>query len=123
MIYEIHLNGNTSNNVLLNDLNDLNIYKLNLIIIILRYPIARSKKRKIIFHAGPTNSGKTYQALQRFISAKSGVYCGPLKLLANEVFNKCNFMVSIKNIILIIYYYIIIFILININNFRVHLVI
>lgn len=56
------------------------------------YPIARSKKRKIIFHAGPTNSGKTHQALQRFISAKSGVYCGPLKLLANEVFNKCNFM-------------------------------
>ncbi|KAG6798484.1 ATP-dependent RNA helicase SUV3, mitochondrial [Apis mellifera caucasica] len=56
------------------------------------YPIARSKKRKIIFHVGPTNSGKTYQALQRFISAKSGVYCGPLKLLATEVFNKCNFM-------------------------------
>ena len=74
----------------------------NLIINILRYPIARSKKRKIIFHVGPTNSGKTYQALQRFISAKSGVYCGPLKLLATEVFNKCNFMVSIKNIILII---------------------
>ncbi|XP_076762122.1 suv3 RNA helicase [Xylocopa sonorina] len=56
------------------------------------YPIARAKKRKIIFHAGPTNSGKTYHALQRFISAKSGVYCGPLKLLATEVFNKCNFM-------------------------------
>ncbi|XP_060828972.1 ATP-dependent RNA helicase SUV3 homolog, mitochondrial [Bombus pascuorum] len=54
------------------------------------YPIARSKNRKIIFHAGPTNSGKTYHALERFISAKSGVYCGPLKLLANEVFNKCN---------------------------------
>ena len=49
------------------------------------YPIARSKNRKIIFHAGPTNSGKTYHALERFISAKSGVYCGPLKLLANEV--------------------------------------
>ncbi|XP_017892243.1 ATP-dependent RNA helicase SUV3 homolog, mitochondrial isoform X2 [Ceratina calcarata] len=56
------------------------------------YPIARSKKRKIIFHAGPTNSGKTYHALKRFMSAKSGVYCGPLKLLANEVFNKCNSM-------------------------------
>ncbi|CAL7938682.1 unnamed protein product [Xylocopa violacea] len=56
------------------------------------YPIARSKKRKIIFHAGPTNSGKTYHALQRFMSAKTGVYCGPLKLLATEVFNKCNAM-------------------------------
>lgn len=62
-----------------------------------RYPVARSKKRKIIFHAGPTNSGKTHHALERFITAKSGVYCGPLKLLANEVFNKCNSRVSIKN--------------------------
>ncbi|XP_033333098.2 suv3 RNA helicase isoform X1 [Megalopta genalis] len=56
------------------------------------YPMARSKIRKIIFHAGPTNSGKTYHALERFMSAKSGVYCGPLKLLAAEVFNKCNSM-------------------------------
>ncbi|CAK9823603.1 ATP-dependent RNA helicase SUV3 homolog, mitochondrial [Anthophora retusa] len=56
------------------------------------YPLARTKKRKIIFHAGPTNSGKTYHALQRFMSAKSGVYCGPLKLLANEVYIKSNSM-------------------------------
>jgi len=46
--------------------------------------------RKIIFHAGPTNSGKTFHALERFLNAKSGVYCGPLKLLASEVFNKSN---------------------------------
>jgi hypothetical protein len=55
-----------------------------------RYPEARALTRKIIFHAGPTNSGKTFQALQRFLSAGSGVYCGPLKLLAVEVFNKSN---------------------------------
>lgn len=54
------------------------------------YPEARSMNRKIIFHAGPTNSGKTYNALQRFTTAKSGVYCGPLKMLAVEVFNKTN---------------------------------
>ena len=42
------------------------------------YPEARSMNRKIVFHAGPTNSGKTYNALKRFMSAKSGVYCGPL---------------------------------------------
>ncbi|XP_046734064.1 ATP-dependent RNA helicase SUV3 homolog, mitochondrial [Diprion similis] len=54
------------------------------------YPLARAKTRKIIFHAGPTNSGKTYHALQRFMTAKSAVYCGPLKLLAVEVFNKSN---------------------------------
>ncbi|EFN71602.1 ATP-dependent RNA helicase SUV3-like protein, mitochondrial [Camponotus floridanus] len=48
------------------------------------YPLARAKNRKIIFHAGPTNSGKTYHALERFINAKSGVYCAPLKLLVAE---------------------------------------
>lgn len=55
-----------------------------------RYPEARSIERKFIFHAGPTNSGKTYHALERFVQAKSGIYCGPLKLLASEVFKKCN---------------------------------
>ncbi|KAJ8959995.1 hypothetical protein NQ318_009431, partial [Aromia moschata] len=54
------------------------------------YPQARAINRKIIFHAGPTNSGKTYHALERFITAKSGVYCGPLKLLASEIYNKTN---------------------------------
>ena len=28
------------------------------------YPMARALKRRIIYHAGPTNSGKTYHALQ-----------------------------------------------------------
>uniref|UniRef100_A0A0K0DD30 ATP-dependent RNA helicase SUV3 homolog, mitochondrial n=1 Tax=Angiostrongylus cantonensis TaxID=6313 RepID=A0A0K0DD30_ANGCA len=54
------------------------------------YPDARTVQRKIIFHAGPTNSGKTYHALKRFGEAKSGVYCGPLKLLAAEVFTRSN---------------------------------
>jgi len=54
------------------------------------YPEARAMNRKIIFHAGPTNSGKTYHALERFMTAKSGIYCGPLKLLAVEVNNKCK---------------------------------
>lgn len=54
------------------------------------YPDARAIQRKIIFHSGPTNSGKTYKALTRFLQAKSGVYCGPLKLLAVEIFQKAN---------------------------------
>ena len=29
------------------------------------YPEARALNRKIVFHAGPTNSGKTYHALER----------------------------------------------------------
>ncbi|XP_063290283.1 ATP-dependent RNA helicase SUPV3L1, mitochondrial [Pelobates fuscus] len=54
------------------------------------YPEARAIQRKIIFHSGPTNSGKTYHAIQRYLSAKSGVYCGPLKLLAHEIYQKTN---------------------------------
>ncbi|TSK22586.1 ATP-dependent RNA helicase SUPV3L1, mitochondrial [Bagarius yarrelli] len=54
------------------------------------YPDARAIPRKIIFHAGPTNSGKTYHAIQRYLEAKSGIYCGPLKLLAHEIFEKSN---------------------------------
>uniref|UniRef100_A0A671EJW1 ATP-dependent RNA helicase SUPV3L1, mitochondrial n=1 Tax=Rhinolophus ferrumequinum TaxID=59479 RepID=A0A671EJW1_RHIFE len=54
------------------------------------YPEARAIQRKIIFHSGPTNSGKTYHAIQKYLSAKSGVYCGPLKLLAHEIFEKTN---------------------------------
>ncbi|XP_030841445.1 ATP-dependent RNA helicase SUPV3L1, mitochondrial [Strongylocentrotus purpuratus] len=54
------------------------------------YPEARAIDRKIIFHAGPTNSGKTYHALESYSQAKSGVYCGPLKLLASEVHKKTN---------------------------------
>ncbi|XP_015261078.1 PREDICTED: ATP-dependent RNA helicase SUPV3L1, mitochondrial [Gekko japonicus] len=54
------------------------------------YPEARAIQRKIVFHAGPTNSGKTYHAIQRYLAAKSGIYCGPLKLLAHEIFQKSN---------------------------------
>lgn len=54
------------------------------------FPFARAMKRKIIYHCGPTNSGKTYNALQRFMESKKGVYCSPLRLLAMEVFDKVN---------------------------------
>ncbi|GLT56482.1 hypothetical protein SLA2020_295190 [Shorea laevis] len=54
------------------------------------FPFARAMKRKIIYHCGPTNSGKTYNALQCFMEAKKGIYCSPLRLLAMEVFDKVN---------------------------------
>jgi len=54
------------------------------------FPGARNMRRRIIMHVGPTNSGKTYQALQRLEKAKSGWYGGPLRLLAHEVFNRMN---------------------------------
>ena len=61
----------------------------------LRYPIewfpaTRTLQRKIHLHVGPTNSGKTYHALQRLEQAKSGIYAGPLRLLAHEVYTRLN---------------------------------
>ena len=52
----------------------------------LLYPLARGLKRKITFHVGPTNSGKTFQAMERLKSAESGFYLAPLRLLALEGF-------------------------------------
>ncbi|CAO3632708.1 unnamed protein product [Mucor hiemalis] len=54
------------------------------------FPDARQMQRKIILHVGPTNSGKTYRALKRLESAESGIYCGPLRLLAHEIYDKMN---------------------------------
>ncbi|KAJ2833630.1 RNA helicase [Coemansia furcata] len=39
-------------------------------------------------HVGPTNSGKTHNALKRLREAKSGIYCSPLRLLAYEVYSR-----------------------------------
>lgn len=54
------------------------------------YPKARSMRRKVIMHVGPTNSGKTHTALRALAAAKTGVYAGPLRLLAHEIWDRLN---------------------------------
>ncbi|PWN26280.1 hypothetical protein BDZ90DRAFT_233413 [Jaminaea rosea] len=54
------------------------------------YPEARSIKRSIHLHVGPTNSGKTHGALLRLVRAHTGLYLGPLRLLAHEVWDRIN---------------------------------
>jgi ATP-dependent RNA helicase SUPV3L1/SUV3 len=48
------------------------------------YPLAREIKRKLYFFVGPTNSGKTYKAIQEMKNADSSIYLAPLRLLALE---------------------------------------
>lgn len=48
------------------------------------FPTARGLRRKLIFHVGPTNSGKTYQAMKALEKADTGYYLAPLRLLALE---------------------------------------
>ena len=54
----------------------------------LEFPEALEMRRHFILHIGPTNSGKTFQALERLKDAGDGVYLGPLRLLALEVYEK-----------------------------------
>ena len=54
------------------------------------YPEARAMKRRFILHIGPTNSGKTHDALERLKQAEHGAYFGPLRLLALEVYDRLN---------------------------------
>ena len=48
------------------------------------FPMARGMRRKLILHIGPTNSGKTYEAMQKLQNADTGYYLAPLRLLALE---------------------------------------
>ncbi len=48
------------------------------------FPLAREMGRKLIFHVGPTNSGKTYSAMKMLKEAETGYYLAPLRLLALE---------------------------------------
>ncbi len=71
-----------------------------------QYPEARNMRRHFVIHIGPTNSGKTYQALERLKHAYHGIYLGPLRLLALEVYDKmteagipCNMITGEETII------------------------
>lgn len=52
------------------------------------FPLARDMRRKLVLHIGPTNSGKTYQAMQKLKNADTGYYLAPLRLLALEGFEE-----------------------------------
>lgn len=52
------------------------------------YPLPRQTRRKLILHVGPTNSGKTHNALQRLKSVEKGYFAGPLRLLAREIYER-----------------------------------
>ncbi|MCB7320246.1 helicase-related protein [Lacrimispora sp. 210928-DFI.3.58] len=54
------------------------------------YPGAREMKRRFVLHVGPTNSGKTHDALERLKACSHGAYFGPLRLLALEVYDRLN---------------------------------
>ncbi len=54
------------------------------------YPATRMMKRRFVLHLGPTNSGKTYEAMQELRRAGDGLYLAPLRLLAYEQYETMN---------------------------------
>jgi len=48
------------------------------------FPRARELARELFLYVGPTNSGKTWHALNELVQHDSGVYLAPLRLLALE---------------------------------------
>ncbi|WP_251859761.1 helicase-related protein [Clostridium sp. Marseille-Q2269] len=54
------------------------------------YKNVRHMNRKFYLHLGETNTGKTYNAMERLKKSKKGVYLSPLRILALENFEKLN---------------------------------
>ncbi|WP_262299179.1 helicase-related protein [Microvirga sesbaniae] len=54
------------------------------------FPVARSLNRRFLFLAGPTNSGKTHEALRLAGEAQSAEILSPLRLLALEHYERMN---------------------------------
>ena len=57
--------------------------------------------QKIIALLGPTNTGKTYIAIEKMLAHKSGIFGFPLRLLAREVYDTCVKKVGVEKIALI----------------------
>jgi len=57
--------------------------------------------KKIIALLGPTNTGKTYLAINKMLEYDSGIFGLPLRLLAREVYDKCVNKVGLERVALI----------------------
>ena len=57
--------------------------------------------KKIIALLGPTNTGKTHEAIERMLQFDSGIFGLPLRLLAREVYEKCVKKIGLSKVALI----------------------
>jgi ATP-dependent RNA helicase SUPV3L1/SUV3 len=60
-----------------------------------------NQSQKIIALLGPTNTGKTYVAIEKMLEFDDGIFGLPLRLLAREVYDKCVEKVGVEKIALI----------------------
>ena len=60
-----------------------------------------NSSKKIIALLGPTNTGKTHDAIEKMFEFDSGIFGLPLRLLAKEVYEKCVKKIGINRVALI----------------------
>ena len=56
---------------------------------------------KITAILGPTNTGKTYMAIEKMLEFNSGIFGLHLRLLAREVYDKCAMKIGFEKVALI----------------------
>ena len=61
----------------------------------------QNHSQKIIALLGPTNTGKTYVAIEKMLQFDSGIFGLPLRLLAREVYDKCVQKIGLYKVALI----------------------
>ena len=57
--------------------------------------------KKIVALLGPTNTGKTHDAIEKMLEFDSGIFGLPLRLLAREVYEKCVKKIGLSKVALI----------------------
>ena len=57
--------------------------------------------KKVVALLGPTNTGKTHDAIEKMLEFNSGIFGLPLRLLAREVYDKCVKKIGIDKVALI----------------------
>ena len=57
--------------------------------------------KKIVALLGPTNTGKTHEAIEKMLEFDTGIFGLPLRLLAREVYEKCVSKVGLELVALI----------------------
>ena len=60
-----------------------------------------NSSNQILALLGPTNTGKTYVAIEKMLKYESGIFGFPLRLLAREVYDKCVSIVGPHKVALI----------------------
>ena len=61
----------------------------------------KHSENKIVAILGPTNTGKTYMAIEKMLEFNSGIFGLPLRLLAREVYDKCVLKLGTEKVALI----------------------